>query len=190
MTGSMDMRWRRAGDRRNLISCSRLRPAERTGAGSDCWEVRLHHPARFVPPLSLLLLGLAAATPAQDPPPLAQKLGAQTTGAVIALTDLEPTRAFLAKWVPPATLTEYEEVPTVLLGTAKVFLVCEIRNNGPGDVRGTHRVDFRIDGATIAQQWIVVRPQAGLLTKPGGTWTAQPVGTHTYTCAVDAEGKV
>lgn len=150
----------------------------------------MRHPTRLVLALFLLPLGLAAATPAQDPPPLAPKLSAQPPGGLLALPDLQPTRLFLARWVPPATLTEYEEMPAVLLAGARVFLVCELRNNGPGEVRGTYRVDFRIDGATVAQQWIEARPQAGLLAKPGGAWTAQPVGTHTFTCAVDAEGKV
>ncbi|MCL4838291.1 MAG: hypothetical protein KJ058_10045 [Thermoanaerobaculia bacterium] len=150
----------------------------------------MRHPIRLLPSLFLLLLGLAAASPAQQAPPLAAKLGPNPPDALLALPDLEPIRLFLARWVPPATLTEYEEVPAVLLAGAKVFLVCEIRNNGPGDVRGTHRVDFRVDGATVAQQWIEARPQAGLLARPGGAWTAQPAGNHTYTCAVDAEGKV
>ena len=143
---------------------------------------------------AVMVLGLAAQGAAAPPPPpkqTSQQQATQTQAAVKpALPDLKVNRVFVAKWVPPETLTAYQEVPATIKAGDKVFLVCEVTNVGAVSVHGTYEVAFYDSMNLLGTQTITDAPQVGMLQKPAVAWTAAGLGKHPYRCVVDKPDKI
>ncbi len=137
----------------------------------------------------LLVIGIAVQAAAAPPPPQKQTSQHQGTNAHSpvkpALPDLKVNRVFVAKWVPPETLTDFQEIPATVKSGDKVFLVCEITNVGTVSVHGTYEVAFYDGMNVVGTHTIIDRPQVGLLQKPAVAWTAGTLGSHPYRCVVD-----
>ncbi len=137
----------------------------------------------------VIVLGLAAQVAAAPAPPqkeVSKQEASQGHPAVVpALPDLKVNRVFVAKWVPPETLTDYQEVPATIKAGTKVFLVCEVTNAGTVPVHGTYEVAFFEGMNLLGTHTITDAPQVGLLQKPAVAWTAAGLGAHVYRCVVD-----
>lgn len=105
-----------------------------------------------------------------------------------APVDLKADRIWMARYVPPASLTQY----TALTGNPKacdeVYLVCEFHNAG-GDVRGDWRVSWQVDGKEVHS----IRFgdfKAGARQSPAARYRIPDTGTHTYACALDPDRRI
>jgi hypothetical protein len=137
---------------------------------------------------AVLVLGLVAQVAAAPPPPPKQsKQKASQAQSLVtpALPDLKVNRVFVAKWVPPRTLTDYQEIPATIKAGDKVYLVCEITNVGVVSVHGTYEVAFYDGMNLVGARTVTGAPQVGLLTKRAVEWTAAGLGSHPYRCVVD-----
>jgi subtilase family serine protease len=70
----------------------------------------------------------------------------------------------------------------------KTDLHCEFKNAG-GDLKGTWRVSYQIDGKEVyTQKWGDI--PAGGFRNPSGVWTAGEPGKHIFTCVLDPDKSI
>lgn len=135
--------------------------------------------------LSCLVVSAVTAVAAE---PAAKAVKIKPDASVIApirlFPDLVATRAYLAEYVPPALLTHYTPISGQVAYGQRVYLVCEIANQGPGNVAGTWKLGYFVDGVQVYAQTFGAMP-AGRHQNPAGWYLANADGAHTYECKVD-----
>lgn len=101
--------------------------------------------------------------------------------------DLKVDKVFLAKYVPPGALTQYEPVKQVLAGD-KVFLVCKFTNDSNAAVSRPWKIGYYMDDALVRA--MNFGAFAAHRSQDPASWWVATAGLHTYKCVLDYENAV
>lgn len=119
-----------------------------------------------------------------------QKVNAAIARPVLTkLPDLKAGKVFIATYVPPETLGQYQPITWPVQVGQKIYLVCPFTNATTVAVSGSWKVGYFIDGKQVySQDYGAIEGNGS--RNPAGWWVGAGVGWHTYTCSLDYENAI
>ncbi len=110
-------------------------------------------------------------------------------GILLLKPDLVIRKIWFAKWVENPNVSPLVPITTSLKQGVKVWMVCDLGNDGPGNVKGLWTLGFYIDGVMKwNNSWGDLgagKPLRGL-----GPYTPGALGSHNYKCTLDVYAQI
>ena len=110
-------------------------------------------------------------------------------GNFILKPDLVIRKIWFAKWVENPNISPLLPITTSLKKGVKVWMVCDLANEGPGNSVGLWTLGFYIDGVMKwNNSWgdlAAGKPLRGL-----GPYTPDAEGSHNFKCALDVYSQI
>ncbi len=110
-------------------------------------------------------------------------------GLFLLRPDLKIKKIWFGKWVENPNITPPVPITGDLKQGVKVWMVCDLANEGPGDVKGLWILGFYIDGVMMwNNSWgdlAAGKPLRGL-----GPYTPTTLGIHNFKCTLDVNDTI
>jgi len=110
-------------------------------------------------------------------------------GNLLLKPDLVIYKIWFAQWVENPNVSPLVPIKTSLKKGVKVWMVCDLANEGPGDVKGLWLLGFYIDNVMKwNNSWSDLasgKPLRGL-----GPYTPDAEGNHNFRCVLDVNSQI
>lgn len=106
-----------------------------------------------------------------------------------AKPDLVIRKIWFAEWVDNPRIQPLVPITADLVKGAKVWIVCDYANQGPGDLKGLWLLGYYVDGAQVTNNSLSDL-NAGASYRGFGVYTPTAVGPHSLRCMVDCNKNI